>query len=62
MESFQRKLPPNPHESANWFSKIFFTWTVPFFKKGYHKVLQLDDIFQPKACDQSESLGDRLEQ
>lgn len=61
MESSQRKWPPNPRESANILSIIFFTWTWPLFKKGYQNILKLDDIFKPLRCDKSETLGDRLE-
>lgn len=61
MESIQRKLPANPGEKINIFSCLLFTWTIPLFKKGYAKVLQLDDIFQPLNCDKSDVLGDRLE-
>lgn len=61
MESAQQKLPPNPNESSNFLSKLFFVWTLPFFKKGYKQVLTLDDMYQPLTCDRSESLGDRLE-
>ncbi|XP_031628372.1 multidrug resistance-associated protein 4-like [Contarinia nasturtii] len=61
MESAQQKLPPNPRETANFFSKIFLWWTFPLFRKGYRKILHLDDIYQPLKCDRSELLGDRLE-
>lgn len=62
MESIQRTLPPNPRERANCLAKIFFTWTVPFFKKGFKRALKLDDIFQPQKCDKSKLLGDRFEE
>lgn len=62
MESSKRKLPPNPCEKANFLSKIFMTWTIAFFKKGYGKILKLDDVFQPLICDKSETLGNRLEE
>lgn len=62
MESIQRKQPLNPCDNANILSKIFLTWTLPFFKKGYKKVLQIDDIFQPLINDRSDTLGDRLEE
>lgn len=62
METVQRKQPINPCETSNCLSKIFFTWTLPFFKKGYQKTLQLDDIFEPLISDRSNSLGDRLEE
>lgn len=62
MESTQLKLPPNPCEKANCLSKIFLTWTVAFFKKGYEKILKINDICQPLICDKSETLGNRLEE
>lgn len=62
MESTQRKLPPNPGDNANYLSKIFMAWTFAFFKKGYEKILKLDDIFSPLKCDKSETLGNRLEE
>lgn len=61
MESIKRVLPSNPREKANFFSIIFFSWALPFFKKGYKKILQLEDIFRVLSNDRSEVLGDRLE-
>lgn len=62
MESNHCKLPTNPRESANIFSIIFFTWTLPLFKKGYEKIqFKLSDIFQPLTSDKSDRLGDQLE-
>lgn len=61
MESSRKELPPNPREKSNIFSTLLFTWTLPLFKKGYTKILELDDIFQPLKCDKSDLLGDRLE-
>lgn len=61
MESTHRYLPPNPREKTNFLSILFFTWTLPLFKKGYNKVLEFDDIFQPLKDDRSDALGDRLE-
>lgn len=61
MESAQIKLPPNPCENANYLAKLFFVWTVPFFKKGYKKALKIGDIYEPLSCDKSESLGNLLE-
>lgn len=62
MESSQRKLPPNPRDNTNFFSKIFFLWTIPLFKKGYSKILQMEDMFRPLKVDLSESLGNRLDE
>lgn len=61
MESTQRKLPPNPREHANFLSKLFMIFTVPFFKKGFEKELSFDNVFEPLICDKSETLGNRLE-
>lgn len=56
-----RQLLDNPHENAGLFSKLFFQWTIPLFKRGYNKVLELEDIFKPLNVDKSDVLGDRLE-
>ncbi|XP_055606094.1 ATP-binding cassette sub-family C member 4-like [Uranotaenia lowii] len=61
MEAIRRKLPPNPREDANLFSILTFWWTIDLFKKGYSKVLELQDLFRPLKKDQSDVLGDRLE-
>lgn len=60
MESSRQKLDPNPRDDAGTFSRIFFLWMVPLLKKGYSKILTLEDIFRPLKSDQSESIGDRL--
>lgn len=62
MESTKQKFQPNPRDNTNFLSTIFFIWIIPFFKKGYTKVLQMDDMFRPLKCDHSDLLGDRLEQ
>lgn len=62
MESNRLKLPPNPYENANFLSKIFFIWTVPFYKIRYKKEINFDDVYGPLNCDRSESLGNRLEE
>lgn len=61
MESIRHKLLPNPRENANIFSKLFLTWTVPLFIKGYKRDLNMDDVYQPLNEDLSEDLGNRLE-
>ena len=61
MESTQQKCSPNPRDNTNIFSILFFTWTIPLFKKGYGKILQIEDMFQPMKSDHSNLLGDRLE-
>lgn len=61
MESSRRIFAVNPREKTNIFSVLTFVWTLPLFKKGFSKILQLDDIYGPLKCDRSETLGERLE-
>lgn len=61
MESSRRVLSVNPREKTNIFSILTFAWTLPLFRKGYSKNLEMDDIFQPLKCDRSELLSERLE-
>lgn len=62
MESVRRKLLPNPREKANYVSVLLFWWTIGIFRRGYRKVFDLTDLFEPLAADHSEKLGDRLEE
>lgn len=55
------KLPPNPCENANFFSKTFFVWVMPFYKMRNRNGININDVYEPLKCDRSESLGDRLE-
>lgn len=61
MEAARKKLPPNPRENSSILSILSFAWTLPLFKKGYTKELELDDIFQPIISDKSNLLGQELE-
>lgn len=61
MEVLKNPLNPNPREKANFLSALTFYWTLKIFKKGYNKVLELEDLFKPLQADRSEVLGDRLE-
>lgn len=61
METIKTKLKSNPRDTANIFSILFFTWTIPLFKESSSKILEIEDICHPRACDQSKILGDRLE-
>lgn len=61
MDTGKRRFLPNPRDKANFFSVLFFSWTYPFFRKGYHKVLGVEDVYQPCQVDGSELLGQRLE-
>lgn len=61
MESSRKILSPNPREKSGLFSIITFAWTLPLFKKGYTRILELNDIPQSLKSDKSNSLGQRLE-
>lgn len=61
MESGRRKLQANPRATANFFSIVFFGWSIPLFKRTYNKVLDATDVSEPLTEDRSSTLGDRLE-
>lgn len=54
-------LGENPREKAGLLSILLFAWTVPIFRRGYAKVLELKDMFRPLNVDRSDQLGNRLE-
>lgn len=43
------------------FEFIVVRWTIDLFKKGYSKVLGVEDLYEPLKTDKSNVLGDRLE-
>ncbi|XP_059049024.1 ATP-binding cassette subfamily C member 4-like [Achroia grisella] len=51
----------NPNEEANFISKLFVTWTINLFKKGYKNGVNIEDIWQTRQRDLSGQLTDRLE-
>ncbi|XP_045472553.1 ATP-binding cassette subfamily C member 4-like isoform X2 [Harmonia axyridis] len=61
MDTTKEKYNPNPREKANPLSVLFFTYTLPMFKKGSSKELDVDDLYNPLPLDRSQHLGDRLE-
>lgn len=61
MNTGTRTYLPNPRDSAGTFSKIFYIWTIPLFRIGYGKILELNDLYQPLRVDRSKTLGQRLE-
>lgn len=61
MESGRRKLQENPRQTASLISIIFFSWSIPLFKRTYDKTLDAQDASAPLKCDQSSVLGDRIE-
>lgn len=46
--------------SANFFSRITFSWLTPLMKLGSQRFIQEDDIFELNPNDQSDKLGQRL--
>lgn len=61
METSKQKLQPNPRDDANIFAILFFTWTIPLFKRGCSKSLEIEDVCQPRKNDKSTYLGDKIE-
>lgn len=61
MDSAKQKYQPSPQDNTSFFSALFLTWTIPLFKKGYEKDLQIEDMSRPLKSDHSNLLGDRLE-
>ncbi|XP_025080220.1 multidrug resistance-associated protein 4-like isoform X3 [Pomacea canaliculata] len=61
MDESLRHFNPNPMLSANIFSKAFFCWLNPLFKKGKKEPLNKDDMFNVASDDSSENLGTKLE-
>ncbi|XP_030376299.1 multidrug resistance-associated protein 4 [Scaptodrosophila lebanonensis] len=61
MDSSAKPERKNPRHRANIFSQLIFAWTVPLMYKGSRKGLNTDDLTKCLAEDESEPLGDRLE-
>jgi ATP-binding cassette subfamily C (CFTR/MRP) protein 4 len=61
MEQSEQKVTDNPRDKASFPSILTFFWTIPLFRKGYSKVLEIEDLYRPRKVDESSGLGDRLE-
>ncbi|XP_052777823.1 ATP-binding cassette sub-family C member 4-like [Mya arenaria] len=61
MDESSKHFNPNPILKANPISKLFFWWLNPLFRKGYARQLEVDDLYNVVAEDQSDTLGDKLE-
>ncbi|GLV39331.1 uncharacterized protein CBL_20420 [Carabus blaptoides fortunei] len=61
MDSSRLSDNPNPRDTANPVSVLFFWYTIGMFRKGYTKVLEISDLYNPLKCDRSTTLGNRLE-
>lgn len=55
------KLPSCPRENASLLSYLTFAWILQIFFKGRKKTLGVDDLYQPLKQQESDSLGDDLE-
>nr|XP_023023911.1 probable multidrug resistance-associated protein lethal(2)03659 [Leptinotarsa decemlineata] len=57
----ERYKKKNPYDRANFISKLFFLFTLPYFVKGYKRELTEDDIYSHRYIHDSGKLGERLE-
>ena len=62
MEFQERHFKPSPRETAGFFTKLFFTWTLPLYKLGRKVKLGVDDLYTLLPNDASEKLGDEFQQ
>ncbi|KAH1024384.1 hypothetical protein HUJ05_003874 [Dendroctonus ponderosae] len=61
MDITKEAVNPNPRDKSTPLGLLFFTYTFGIFKRGYSKVLDVDDLYNPIKSDRSMLLGDRLE-
>ncbi|XP_071557592.1 ATP-binding cassette subfamily C member 4-like isoform X2 [Temnothorax nylanderi] len=61
MDKDTTDMKPNPKETANIFSILFFWWMRELFMKGAKRDLEESDIYRPIKADESEKLTDHLE-
>ncbi|CAG9819495.1 unnamed protein product [Phaedon cochleariae] len=61
MDSSKKHVRESPEVKANFLSKLFFCWILPFFKIGYQKDLDVQDLYNATKGDLSGTLGDELE-
>ncbi|XP_074031101.1 probable multidrug resistance-associated protein lethal(2)03659 isoform X1 [Leptinotarsa decemlineata] len=57
-ETYKKK---NPYDRANFISKLFFLFLLPYFVKGYKRELTEDDMYSHRHKHDSGKLGERLE-
>jgi hypothetical protein len=61
MDTQTQKVCKNPYESANPFSKLFFWWMIPLFRKGFSGDISRDDVPNAPIVDKASSHGLKLE-
>ncbi|XP_065933440.1 ATP-binding cassette sub-family C member 4-like isoform X2 [Magallana gigas] len=52
---------PCPYSTANWLSRFTFWWVFPLFRYGFRHPLTQDHLYDVLPEDQSDLLGDRME-
>ncbi|XP_023383782.1 multidrug resistance-associated protein 4 [Pteropus vampyrus] len=55
------EVKPNPLQSANLCSRVFFWWLNPLFKIGHKRRLEEDDMYSVLPEDRSKHLGEELQ-
>nr|KAF6427058.1 ATP binding cassette subfamily C member 4 [Rousettus aegyptiacus] len=55
------EVKPNPLQSANLCSRVFFWWLNPLFKVGHKRRLEEDDMYSVLPEDRSKYLGEELQ-
>ena len=61
MDFQERIFQPCPEEKAGYFSKLFFTWTLPILKQGRNVELGIDNLFRLSSSKTAQKLGDELQ-
>ncbi|KAG5324835.1 MRP4 protein, partial [Pseudoatta argentina] len=61
MDKDTSDMKPNPKETANVFSVLFFWWLRELFMISFKRNLEESDIYRPIKADESEKLTDHLE-
>ncbi|KAH8336344.1 hypothetical protein KR059_002930 [Drosophila kikkawai] len=62
MDSSAKPTRKNPRQKANIISQLIFAWVIPLLYRGSRRGLNTDDLTKCLKEDQSEQLGDRLEE
>ncbi|KAM4699820.1 ATP-binding cassette sub-family C member 4 [Discoglossus pictus] len=61
MEPVHKEGKPNPLQTANFCSKLFFCWLNSLFLIGHKRKLEEDDMYKVLPEDSSERLGEELQ-
>ncbi|XP_043846485.1 ATP-binding cassette sub-family C member 4 [Dromiciops gliroides] len=61
MQPVYQDAKPNPLQSANLCSRLFFWWLNPLFQIGHKRRLEEDDMYTVLPEDRSKALGEELQ-